>query len=1098
MKITDVKIEGFGVWRDLELRQLSPRLTLFFGANEAGKTTLMQFVRAVLYGVSPARRKRYLPPVHGGRPGGALSVTAGQEQLQISRIAERGHDDIGLVSITTQEGKATGDRLLREALAGVDEPTYNNIFAIGLSEIQQLGTLSDTQAAESLYRLTSGLDRVSLYDVIQGLRTRCNALLSSDPAKSQIDQLLARRGLLVSEIKQLVQKNRRWARLAVQIEELVEQIAEQEKVAADCEHQSRTIEIAVAIKPKWRSRAKITRQLQQLTSSVQLPDDAIARLDELNAKIESHQREADILKGQRRQLRDESERLAINELLVKNSSRIEALGEQRDWLQSLERQIDDLEAEAEELELQLEEEHERLGAVLGVADHDHLQTVRSAEIKNLQPQITKLRAAQKQVDRAQSDFDALAEGERSLKVRIESAIVGGEHHGLPMDISESTDLVARLRKRLKVEQRLEQARSHEVELEQQSHELIEDRVMPLGLFSCTFAAVVLGGLLMGVWLWWPGSPLGSAGSLIALGGLATAIFCFIFKHFTEESAADQLDACQRQIEVVTRQIEEAEQARQQLDAELPMAEGSISMRLEAAERHLAELEGVLPVEAQRRQAGHEVLAAESRLAEAGAQLDKALAAWRGKLVGLGFSEELDPERFLAVTERYEALADLENRAKLRREEAVARRRELAMLTRRVGDLMAEVGCVLESDETEVGDDGEEYEVELSTLDQLEYLVSERHRQLGEVERREEIFEQAKELKAEEGRHRRAIAGIGRRREAALNAADCDDQAAYRRLADDQQKAAKLRKQRKSLSREITAAIGGHTSEQLFAELLSTENVGRIDELWERTSTELETARGELNGAIDRRGALRQQQRTMAEDRSLADRQLELSCVEKQLLDARQSWREHATVSRVLERIRSDYEANRQPETLAEASRYMKEFTGGEYLRIWTPLADDILLVENSAGESLGVDLLSRGTREQLLLSVRLAVVATFARRGINLPMVLDDVLVNFDAVRAERAAKVLCDFAHAGHQMLVFTCHETIWQMFESLDSDCQRLPNRLVKTPPSETAEKPKTTKPKEQHPPVPSPEPLAPPQFYDYPFVEEIEEEVVDHAAS
>ena len=47
-----------------------------------------------------------------------------------------------------------------------------------------------------------------------------------------------------------------------------------------------------------------------------------------------------------------------------------------------------------------------------------------------------------------------------------------------------------------------------------------------------------------------------------------------------------------------------------------MTDGSVVLRLQAAERHLAELENVLPVEAQRKQAGSEVQNAEAR-AEAG-------------------------------------------------------------------------------------------------------------------------------------------------------------------------------------------------------------------------------------------------------------------------------------------------------------------------------------------------------------------------------------------------------------------------------------------------------------------------------------------------
>ncbi|MEC9148781.1 MAG: AAA family ATPase, partial [Planctomycetota bacterium] len=50
VKITQIQAEGFGVWNDLSIEDLSPDMTVFYGRNEAGKTTLMQFIRGVLYG----------------------------------------------------------------------------------------------------------------------------------------------------------------------------------------------------------------------------------------------------------------------------------------------------------------------------------------------------------------------------------------------------------------------------------------------------------------------------------------------------------------------------------------------------------------------------------------------------------------------------------------------------------------------------------------------------------------------------------------------------------------------------------------------------------------------------------------------------------------------------------------------------------------------------------------------------------------------------------------------------------------------------------------------------------------------------------------
>jgi hypothetical protein len=188
----------------------------------------------------------------------------------------------------------------------------------------------------------------------------------------------------------------------------------------------------------------------------------------------------------------------------------------------------------------------------------------------------------------------------------------------------------------------------------------------------------------------------------------------------------------------------------------------------------------------------------------------------------------------------------------------------------------------------------------------------------------------------------------------------------------------------------------------------------------------------------------EQQRSLAADHSLAVKQIELNEVEEQMRRAVDAWRERAAVSLLLERIREDYERHRQPETLKEASGYLRQLTGGRYTRIWTPLAHDILFVDTADGQALSVQVLSRGTREQLFVSLRLALVAAYARRGIHLPMILDDVFVNFDAGRTRTACAVLRDFARQGHQLLVFTCHEHVWRMFQELKVDARKIPNRF------------------------------------------------------
>ena len=57
-------------------------------------------------------------------------------------------------------------------------------------------------------------------------------------------------------------------------------------------------------------------------------------------------------------------------------------------------------------------------------------------------------------------------------------------------------------------------------------------------------------------------------------------------------------------------------------------------------------------------------------------------------------------------------------------------------------------------------------------------------------------------------------------------------------------------------------------------------------------------------------------------------------------------------------------------------------------------------------------------------------------------MVMDDVLVNFDTKRARLAAELLVDFSRNGYQLLMFTCHEHMRDLFHSLDVTVKTLPH--------------------------------------------------------
>jgi hypothetical protein len=288
-----------------------------------------------------------------------------------------------------------------------------------------------------------------------------------------------------------------------------------------------------------------------------------------------------------------------------------------------------------------------------------------------------------------------------------------------------------------------------------------------------------------------------------------------------------------------------------------------------------------------------------------------------------------------------------------------------------------------------------------------------------------------------------LARLARQRRRLFEQAGALDEPDFRRRVAQYAHVAELRTSREALQREIVAALGTQYTEESLRLKLASLAPDKLEAQWETLSGRLAQCETSLKQRFEQRGQLNHEIELLAADRRLPERHLELGLVEQRLKEAVREWQVRAATSSILESVRSRYERDRQPQTLRDASELLRELTAGRYPRVWTPMDEDRLLVDDAEGQPLAVEILSRGTREQLFLALRLALVRDYARGGVRLPLVLDDVLVNFDAARAKAAASLLAEFAAEGHQVLVFTCHEHIARLMRTLRAPVTELPNR-------------------------------------------------------
>ncbi|HTM54397.1 MAG TPA: AAA family ATPase [Pirellulales bacterium] len=1020
MRISDLRIDGFGVWNGLELGELSDQLNVLYGPNEAGKTTLLEFVRSVLYGFSAERVARYFPPVHGGAPGGSLRVSHGQQTLVLRRYVSDGQENWSIVPLGRAE-TADDDLSLSALLGDVDETIFNNVFAVGLREIQELAGLSGTQAASELYSLALGLDRVSLVEVLADLDVSRDRLLAADGRPSVVPQLLAERERLQEELGELGQATRRYLSLLGERDSLDAEVARLEREQLTHQERTRELSLARALKDPWERRAALDAQLEALRKSDSLPPDALARFDRLRARWRRIRQKVRNVRRRRARLLEQAKGLAVNAALCEQAPRFEALAEQQQWMEWLAAEVARLEEEVLELESQRESTAPPNSRGRGPLSARMMEELRGTA--------RALRAARRQWREWRAANPAAEREQPAATIQVPAAprgVLSGQE--LTDSLAESGELVSKLRKRVQLDERLDQLSRRQVELDERSQELLDNQILPawalgtLGSFFVLGSALVLlfaAGLILpaslGDALGWP---VGIVGLLIAGGAGA-------MKLAMERGVRGDLDNCNGQIAMLKDQVEQTRQERDALDRELPRGGGPLVARLQAAEKSLAELEGLLPAARQREATERESQVAAETAAQHRGQLKSLRKKWGRLLAAAGLPADLAPKQLSDVTRRSTQGRAIEGQIAERSNELARRRAEFETLAGRVRQLVTLANVAPKTQQP---------------LEQLRQCLSELAEQQQLGKERANLKRKAALFRKRQRKLARTAARLSRRRQAMFHAAGVLDEIEFRGRAAVQADVARLSAERTSVAHDITAALGSY-SEAQFAEWLARHaNLERAQlEQAELARTVDETLR-ELLG---KRGELKEQLKTLAENRQLGFLRLELDRVDRQLQEAIERWQVLAVCSLFLLAVRDYYEREHQPQALQEASAFLVRLTGGRYTRVWTPLGQHVLKVDDDQGRTLDAEVLSSGTREQLFLALRLALVNSYSKRGMELPLVLDDVLVNFDVGRAKAAAIVLRDFARHGHQVFVLTCHEHIYKLFRSLKCDARQLPER-------------------------------------------------------
>lgn len=173
--------------------------------------------------------------------------------------------------------------------------------------------------------------------------------------------------------------------------------------------------------------------------------------------------------------------------------------------------------------------------------------------------------------------------------------------------------------------------------------------------------------------------------------------------------------------------------------------------------------------------------------------------------------------------------------------------------------------------------------------------------------------------------------------------------------------------------------------------------------------------------------------TLLKGRDAASHAAERAEADAELLSIADRWLLRSAAARLAGRAIERHRAKLQNPLIARAGELFATATGGAFSGLGIDYDDDdqpVLVAQRSTAEGVPVPGLSEGTRDQLFLTLRLALLEQ--RVSEPLPFIGDDLLTSFDDARTLAMLRLLST-AGGQRQIILFTHHQHVVDMAQSL-----------------------------------------------------------------
>jgi uncharacterized protein YhaN len=971
MKITQLHIYGYG--KLINKVYAIEDLQLLYGENEAGKSTIMSFIHSILFGF-PTRQQselRYEPKESTEYGGKILCTSEKHGKVSIERIKGKAAGD---VTVQFEDGTSGGEEALLDLLGSLDKTTYRNIFSFNLEGLQDIHKLKKEELNRYLFSAGStGTDL--LLQMEQNWQKEREQLFKRSGRKPVINTKLGELKTLEKHVGEAREKNKQYGSLQEEKQSLESAISslEEEKEALSKEKEGLQV-----IEEQWEPLSEFVSTSTKLEAfeDVHFPPQGAERLNALKAERRQVSSYLETLDSKQRKLSEKLEDTQLSIQFTEESQQVESMLAQqpvfmkwRDDLSELNRQIRTLYTGIREAmrELDLNAAEKDIPSInTGMLMGDRIEKALREKTKCQNERETLL-------NQLQEEKEALYIIERKCDELEELLMEEEEYHDLQRKVKQQSHSRVSQQQKIWVENQLEEGEKEAKEKRKSfSNQLLYSSIITLLLAGFSVWAILNDSSM---WTF----------SMMVIVLLAINLW--------------------KTRQYVNEKLTHLTNLRGKLREFSGESSETMDDSLETSERIIREQMEVRSEWKQRILQMEEQGAKIEKLKKQAESIQSTLTAQHQSI------EKLKTELFLPAEFPAEWLRD-----------AFGKLKELVNSHEELQRLMEEEKILQEKIE-DFSSRCEDWFIRQSFIfTTMEEAFMKMKNIIQDVERNKLIYEQIQEdlesLRLEREQSFSQVKKIDDEIHSLWEEAGCRDEEEFRALSLQSEE----RKVLLGNYEGMKTRVNQHTLD-LFKGFEFKEDVTkRLTGLGQRINELIK----EVSLSRKRLASVEHEINLLEEGTGYSRLLQEFQEKKADLREYVMKWSKFTLARESLKKTIDHYQQTKMPNVIALAEENFSVLTEGIYHTIH--VSNETIEVERKDGMRFQAVELSQGTKEQLYISIRFALVRSF-RDIYKLPLLIDDGAVNFDRERTGAFVKLLRAMEKE-HQIILFTCHPHIRSYF--------------------------------------------------------------------